>query len=254
MSSVLEIQHPSHRHKLKLKRPSAPYYCDGCKELGFDICYQCETCNMFSIHKECAIPVSPTYHHFLKDCRFEFHDKSTIPGNGRDCDACGMDVKGNVYQCSCKKYDMHPHCTKLPETLTGENVKLQLKKKVSLECQKCHFKIDSKRGPKGWCYVSSCGKYCLHVACVKQLVYEAWQNNYFNQQNDKTTTKNLALPSREGASTSTAIVEKKENRSSGGWNIAVLVLKLILSAIFGEPITGFTVLIATLAHILFPNN
>ncbi|KAJ9160114.1 hypothetical protein P3X46_025545 [Hevea brasiliensis] len=254
MSSVLERHHHSHPHQLKLKRPSAPYFCSGCEQIGFDICYQCETCNNFSIHDECAFPTAPTYHHFFKDCRFEFHEESPItPNKGRDCDVCGMDIKGYVYQCSCNKYDMHPHCTKLPETLTGEGVKLQLKKNASLNCQKCKFKVSSSKGPKGWCYVSTCGNYCLHVACVKQMVYEAWKNSYFNQQIDATDKNDLAvLPSTASPSTSTNIVEKRA-KSSSGWKIAIAVLKLILSAIFGDPITGFTALIATFAQIIYPN-
>ncbi|XP_012091484.2 uncharacterized protein LOC105649450 [Jatropha curcas] len=256
MSSVLEIQYPGHQHPLKLKPPPAPYRCDGCKELGFDICYQCETCNHFSIHRECAIPTSPTYLQFFDDCRFEFYDKSQItPDKGRDCDVCGLDIKGFVYQCSCKKYDMHPHCAKLPETLDGEGVKLQLKKKSSLKCQKCHFRINSGKGPKGLCYVSSCETYCFHVACLKEMVYENWQNSYFNGDNkesDEVSKANdLALQNTGSSSTSTEIVEQKRKSSRNGWKMAIVVLKLILSAIFGEPITGFTALIATIAHILF---
>ncbi|KAJ9160109.1 hypothetical protein P3X46_025540 [Hevea brasiliensis] len=190
MPAVTDIKHPSHpRHYLKLEHPSTPYFCDGCKELGFGRCYRCRNC-MFYMHEECAIPSSPTYHHLFEGCRFDFYKRSPTFGD-RICDACGKDVKGFLYHCSSRGYDMHPNCAKLPLTLSSEGVTLELKKKASSACQKCRI----LSGPKSWFYVSTCRRYCLHVACIKEMILEAWKNKYFDQQRRHEINRNrLELP------------------------------------------------------------
>ncbi|KAF5453545.1 hypothetical protein F2P56_028442 [Juglans regia] len=243
-----KIKHLSHPHDdlMLVDSPQAPYKCDGCKELGFRRCYQCEDCN-FHLHEECAMPDSSAFHPLFRKCDFRFYENA--PGNrARYCDACGKDVLGFVYQCLHKEaHDLHPCCMKLPRTLIGDGVKLHLSDMVSSKCQKCGSKEISK-GFRGWSYESTCGKYCYHVACVKDLVIENWRKGYFDGHNDVNDQilSNMAIqikvPNED-------IVQQSEGSSyrskkaSKYWKIAKLALKLIISAIFGDPISGFTALI-----------
>lgn len=208
MPPITDIKHRSHpAHDLKLSHPATPYICDGCKEIGYGICYRCRECR-FYLHKECAIPHSPTYHHLFKGSKFDFYRRSPTSG-GRICDACGKDVNGFLYHCSSTGYDMHPNCAKLPLILNGEGLTLELKGKASA-CQKCRV---SGRRSNGWSYVSSCGKYCLHVACVKEMIIEAWEKKYFNQQKGHEINRNhLKLPSKE--SKNGRVITRGRGRSS----------------------------------------
>ncbi|KAF2296056.1 hypothetical protein GH714_035883 [Hevea brasiliensis] len=235
---ITKIKHPRHPlHQLKLELSLVPYICDGCKELGFETCYQCQICN-FHLHKECAITSSSFYHRFFKGCEFKFYEESPRLGV-RVCDGCWRDVRGFVYQCSHKKaYDLHPPCAKLPKTLAGEEVKLELKENIKSKCLKCQSRSNSNKGPKGWSYVSSCGKYCFHVACVKEMFYEAWEMGYFDQQKSDldANTSGLAValhrtvPSK--LSSSTEIVQQSGGKAKHYWNMVASVLRLILFAIF----------------------
>ena len=233
-----EIKHPSHpQHTLTLVAAQEPYSCDGCKQRGFRLgersCYECKQCN-FHLHEECAMPESSAFHPFYKTCEFKFVEN--VQGERR-CDACGKDVLGFVYQCQHKDdpYDLHPCCMKLEPTLNGDGVKMKLREKVSsrLKCLKCKSK-NIARDLKGWSYESNCGHYCYHVACVKDLILENWKKG---QTSD--TGLQIMVPNMEDA-------VEQSGRSKNGKKVnkylrkAILVLKLIISAIFGDPI-GITV-------------
>ncbi|KAK4579132.1 hypothetical protein RGQ29_028989 [Quercus rubra] len=228
-----EIEHPSHpQHTLTLVAAQEPYSCDGCKQRGFRLgersCYECKQCN-FHLHEECAMPESSAFHPFFKTCEFKFVEN--VQGERR-CDACGKDVLGFVYQCQHKKaYDLHPCCMKLERTLNGDGVKLYLREKVSsgLKCLKCKSK-NIARDLKGWSYESNCGHYCYHVACVKDLILDNWKKG---QTSD--TGLQIMVPNMEDA-------VEQSGRSKNGKKVnkyltkAILVLRLIISAIFGDPI------------------
>ncbi|XP_050210979.1 uncharacterized protein LOC126661207 [Mercurialis annua] len=241
-----KINHFSHPHPLILKDPQAPYQCDGCKERGFGLCYECEYegCN-FSLHDECANAPQSAYHPFLKDCNLSFHSKAPQHGE-RYCDACGKDILGFVYQCNHKRpHDLHPCCIKLQRALTADGVTICLSDKLPSKCLKCGCKDIAKR-VQGWCYVSSCGKYCYHVACIKELIVESWRNR------QETVTHESSSRDLQSMNTSQEIVRQSgsSSRVKKLLKLARTVVMLIISAIFGNP----TTLILALAEQLFSNN
>ncbi|KAH7537214.1 hypothetical protein FEM48_Zijuj03G0068900 [Ziziphus jujuba var. spinosa] len=243
---ITEFEHPNHPdHILMLKSSDVPYKCDGCKELGFGPCFKCEDCN-FHLHEECALASKSSYHPLLKRCELRFCEETY---GGRYCDACGKDVMGFVYQCTHDNaHDLHPCCLKLQRIIIGDGFELRLSDKVPSKCLKCNSK-EISRGIKGWSYVSSCGEYCYHVACVKDLVLENWRNGYFDGDNDNISaqTSNLALlqiasPSNEVAQRGGRLGSKAKKF----WRIAKMVLKLIISAIFGDPTGGIAIIVEAL--------
>ncbi|KAL5538737.1 hypothetical protein UlMin_045612 [Ulmus minor] len=231
---ITEIKHPSHSHTLKLKPPGEPYKCDGCKELGFGSYFGCKykDCN-FHLHEECATIDSShsAFHPFFKNSTFHPQQEAF----NRHCDACGKDILGYVYQCSEKLYDLHPCCLKLSPTLNLSGVDLQLVNKASKRCL------------KGWSYVSSCGDFCFHVACVKEMIVENYKRGYFDHSNGVT-----GAPSNSSAlqiySPGTEISRQGKSRKKAEkiWKITKMVFKLIVSAIFGDPTTGIAILIEAL--------
>ncbi|KAJ6325255.1 hypothetical protein OIU76_012354 [Salix suchowensis] len=234
---LTKITHSSHSgHFLLLKYPQEPYKCEGCKELGFGRCYECEheDCS-FYLHEECAHATPSAFHSFLK-CSLKFHPRAP-QGGERFCDACGQDVLGFVYQCKHKRpHDYHPSCLKLKRTLiTEDGTRLHLKEKPPSKCLNCRSSRTSN-GIKGWSYVSSCGQYCYHVACVKDMILENWRNGYFLQDGNVNEVNNyralqssipnreVALPGGRSSSKTTQILRK-----------AKTAVMLIISALFGDP-------------------
>jgi hypothetical protein len=238
-----EITHLSHPHILVLESAEEPYQCDGCKEVGFGPCFKCEQCN-FNLHEECAMPEPSAFHPFFRKCNFRFYENA--PGyRARYCDACGKDVRGFVYQCLHEKaHDLHPCCMKLQRTLIGDGVKLHLSDKVSTRCLKCGSKEISK-GFRGWSYESSCGQYCYHVACVKNLVLENWRMGYFDHGHNMMALQIMA-PNEDNIVQQTGGSSSGRRKASKYWRMAKVALTLIISAIFGDPTTVVATLIASL--------
>ncbi|KAB5538823.1 hypothetical protein DKX38_016356 [Salix brachista] len=230
---ITRITHSSHSgHSLLLKYPQAPYKCEGCKELGFGPCYECEheDCS-FYLHDECATP-SPS--HSFSDCSLKFHSRAP-QGGERVCDACGQGVLGFRYQCTHKKpHDYHPSCLKLKRTLTAEDgTTLHLKEKPPSKCLYCGSRKTSN-GIKGWSYVSSCGQYRYHVACVKDMILENWKKGYFLQDgkvNKASYSLESSIPNKEVALPSGSSSSKTKQI----WTKAKTAAKLIISALFGDP-------------------
>jgi len=132
---------------------------------------------------------------------------------------------------------------KLQRTLIGDGVKLHLSDKVSTRCLKCGSKEISK-GFRGWSYESSCGQYCYHVACVKDLVLENWRRGYFDDGHN-TMALQIMVPNEDivqqtGGSSSSRM------KASKYWRMAKVALTLIISAVFGDPTTAVATLIASL--------
>ncbi|KAL5973282.1 hypothetical protein ACLOJK_029932 [Asimina triloba] len=113
-----EIDHGSHKHKLKLACYKTPYMCDGCKQMGFGSRYRCDACN-YDLHRDCAFAARRISHPFFKNCDFHLFTKGTPPGHGdesdeaRICHACGSDVQGFFYHCMECKRELHPGCASL---------------------------------------------------------------------------------------------------------------------------------------------
>jgi hypothetical protein len=244
MSTIAEKQHPSHPHQLTLMSVQTPYRCHGCKNEGCEPCYQCWDCG-FYLHEQCALG-SRTHHPFFKE-RFLFSDKPSIdPRHVGFCVACGESVQGFRYTADCNNGPavfLHPCCLKLPLVRTDvdlEGVTVKLSKKISWpsKCLKCQSR---KLSPevRGWAYVSTCGNYHYHVACVKGLILEKWRKDYFDRQSDGgETTSTMSLVVEHGNLTG-----RKARRLSS--QKIQRVLQLVVAAIFGDGISTFIQLIVS---------
>ncbi|QCD89537.1 uncharacterized protein LOC114166311 [Vigna unguiculata] len=226
---------PSHGESMQPKAAGAAYKCSGCKEMGFGSSYECENddCN-YILHEDCANAVSNAVHRFLPESKFEFLEKP--PGYPRYCDACGKDVVGFVYHCSHTGHDLHPRCLNLKDRISDEEglVTLELcKMMVPSKCVKCnHRRVEE--GVKTWSYVSSEGELCYHVRCVKKLILEKLEEKYFSQQTNPTDeAESSQVAERIDQS---GAVSRRSRKMKKFTKIAVLVFRLIVSAIFGNPI------------------
>ncbi|KAF5181496.1 C1-like protein [Thalictrum thalictroides] len=237
-----EITHFSHpQHKLKFEYLEAPFKCDGCKEVGIGSRYKCNYCD-YDLHMHCAIP-SPTINHpFYHKCSFQFLSKP--PGNiPRFCNACEKDVSGFVYHCKLCGFDLHPCCAKLPYVLDDGEIKLFLYRKVSSACHRC-----GRKG-RSWSYRSTCKKYNLHVACVKEMLVESWHELYFGPRygggNNTTKTKKLEtrIPSLKGTLQNHHRSKSKVKKCC---EMAGLAIQFIISAVLGDPSTLIAGVVGTL--------
>ncbi|KAL6963912.1 hypothetical protein U1Q18_034919 [Sarracenia purpurea var. burkii] len=225
-----EISHFSHpQHKLKLQYTEVPFKCDGCKEVGIGSCYKCSACD-YDLHLHCAVH-SPSFlsHPFFPKCSFQFLPRP--PGTVRRyCNACGKDAAGFVYHCSACDFDLHPCCAKLPMVLHDGEIKLYLYSKVSESCHRC--------GGKGrsWSYRSVCKKYNLHVACVKEMLEENWQEVWFGKGGGNGRKFEAKIPSLKGT------FEAYHPKSKGKkikkcCEMAGLAVQFVISAVLGDPTT-----------------
>ncbi|KAJ4719866.1 Cysteine/Histidine-rich C1 domain family protein [Melia azedarach] len=227
--------HPSHPdHELERKTYRKPYTCDGCKELGFGSRYRCEQCN-FDLHEHCIFTTPTAHHDFFRNSTFKFlHQPPTkcshyCPDCQRYCDACGKPIRGFVYHCKEKGWDLHPCCLKLPNSLSIKNVKFDLSDKVSLKCIWCKKKKleGTVSGIRGWSYVSKCEEYHFHVYCATEMMLDGWQNGAFNDDRSL-ALENLELPTDRRLST---------NRRRGNKFIKMvkMVFRTIIGILLGDP-------------------
>lgn len=235
-----EISHFSHpKHKLTFQYSEFPFKCDGCKEIGIGSRYSCNICD-YDLHMHCSIPSPSLFHPFYPKCCFQFLSKP--PGDiPRYCNACEKSVTGFVYHCFSCGFDLHPCCAKLPMILDDHGeVKLYLYRKVSSSCQRC--------GQKGrsWSYRSSCKKYNLHVACVREMIVESWHQMYVGRSNGRTTTMATMVETGVPLSLKNNLhtVHNGGGRSKGKVRkcaeMAGMAVQIVVSAVLGDP----TVLIA----------
>ncbi|KAF8402895.1 hypothetical protein HHK36_010987 [Tetracentron sinense] len=236
-TSNTKIEHFSHSHPLIYEPNRAPYKCNGCKEPGFGPTYLCEhrDCN-FNLHVPCARASGSTVHSFYEDCEFIFYTQAP-GGSRRHCDACTKDIKGFVYHCEEKGYDLHPSCAYLPLALESSEVKLDLTMKIKSKCGRCRSR-KLREKVTGWSYMSTCRKYEYHVSCVKDMIVENWKRgHYFVHLSAGFDTSSLAL---ESVDPILKVTLQSGGRSSG-WSIrkyrkiAKMVLKFIISALLGDP-------------------
>ncbi|KAJ4836057.1 hypothetical protein Tsubulata_008956 [Turnera subulata] len=224
-----EISHFSHsQHKLRFEYSEFPFKCDGCKEVGIGSRYKCGSCD-FDLHMQCAIPSPTVYHSFYTKCTFQFLARP--PGDKpRYCNACERDIAGFLYHCRDCGFDLHPCCAKLPMVLDDGEVKLYLYRKVSAACLKC-----GRKG-RSWSYRSSCKKYNLHVACVKDMLMENWQG-YVGQKSSNSTNTSRNFGNRIPSLKNTLHPPQYRSKSKvkKGCEMAGLALQFVVSAVLGDP-------------------
>ncbi|KAL5710881.1 hypothetical protein ACHQM5_021392 [Ranunculus cassubicifolius] len=226
-----KLKHFSHDHILKPECSKIPYICDGCQEPGTGVRFRCKSCN-YDLHLECAL-ASPTINHpFCGRSTLEF---LVTPPPNKFCNACRRDVLGFSYRCEEKDYDLHPSCAKLRLTIECDGKKLDLRESNSLHsrCGICGSK-ESKSGMKDWSYRSTCKKYHFHVSCMKSVGVENWEKDYFARKNsdvELSVIPNLQIMRPNGRSSRGGKMERF-------WRIAQMVLKLVISAVIGDPVAA----------------
>ncbi|KAK7848168.1 hypothetical protein CFP56_005536 [Quercus suber] len=234
MSRIDEIKHSSHRHQLKLMRIETCYQCDGCKEQGLGSFYQCNKrrCG-FHLHEECALASGSgsITHPFFKNCHFIFHDEESQSDTILVCVACGKNVQGFMYKSSGNKaHILHPCCLKLPHNRAndqGVNVNLREKLPMMSKCLICQSRKISNE-IKGWAYVSSCGKFRYHVACLKDMIFENWNNNVrLLQPTDGRNTSTFSLLLQKSGLTG-------KNARKYSLEIMKVIVEVIIAALFGD--------------------
>ncbi|CAL0304215.1 unnamed protein product [Lupinus luteus] len=225
-----EISHFNHpQHKLRFEYSEFPFKCDGCKEVGIGSRYKCcsNTCD-YDLHTQCAIPTPTLYHPFYKKCSFQFmsHPPGTTP---RYCNACEKDVTGFVYHCKACGFDLHPCCAKLPMVLDDGEIKLYLYSKVSSVCHRC-----GRKG-RSWSYRSTCKRYNLHVACVREMLVENWHELYIGRGGRGGGRKiETSIPSLKNTLYS-AHSNSKGKKVKKCCEIAGLAVQFVISAVLGDP-------------------
>jgi hypothetical protein len=92
------------------------------------------------------------------------------------------------------------------------------------------------------------------VSCFKDLIFENWKSGYFSQGDRNITNSPSMMSDRETqlAFTSREMVQslsisRRARTMSKYTKIAIVVFKLIFSAIFGNPISAFAALLEALA-------
>ncbi|TYJ16271.1 hypothetical protein E1A91_A10G240600v1 [Gossypium mustelinum] len=246
MPTLLKIHdldgHPE--HELEWKKSEVPFICNGCKELGFGVCYQCPDMNCnYILHEECRIRrPTPPFQKFFEDCNFQFHPEN--PLGPRKCDICTLDIQGFLYQCSYGEHNLHPHCTSLPPviSLPDSDMSIYLRRRIQSKCLKCQSKKISSSRVQGLSYVSSDGKLCYHVTCLKQASLEAWKRDYFNLDvNANDEEKSLAL---QNLSPKLVVRPSGEQNSKAmkGFKLLIKFIKLLFSALLGDHFTLFSTL------------
>lgn len=229
--------HSSHpKHELKLKNYQKPYRCDGCKEHGYGPRYRCDLCD-FDLHKECMLTSPTTSHEFFQEDTFTFFNqpprkcrKRNCSKCRRYCDACGQAVKGFVYHCEEKGWDLHPCCRKLKKKISIDCEEFLLREKVSQKCMWCMKRKlpNSVAGIPGWSYVSKSDNRHFHVHCITQMVLESWTNG--PNDNNRLALETLELPLQ-------AKSFGRKGKRSTFLRIAKMLLASILSILLGDPTT-----------------
>lgn len=236
------IGHPSHpEHKLELKLEDRPYICNGCHQIGFGARYKCDEpfawCD-FHLHKDCAARKDTITHPFFPDCVFIFLESPAGPS--RYCDACGKDIVGYNYHCFDRELDLHPSCAKLPDKLSvegsGEGKLCKLRKKTSSECYKCGTK-DVEFERKSWSYVSSGKEFHLHVACVKDMLLESWENEFPAMRSGEMEVSDEKALARREPKLHIEVGKMKKGRGKFAKykKIVKIALTFIMAAVVGDP-------------------
>ncbi|KAK4758217.1 hypothetical protein SAY87_019518 [Trapa incisa] len=158
---------------------------------------------------------------------------SSPPGDALPyCNACEKDVGGFVYHCAANGYDLHPCCAKLPMVLNDGEVKLYLYSKVSSSCNRC-----GRKG-RSWAYRSTCKKYNLHVACVREMVVDSCSHLHGGSNDTASasasqTALEIRIPRLKDTVQASSSMGKDKVKK--GCEKAGMALKVVVSAVFGDP-------------------
>ncbi|KAL8206095.1 hypothetical protein R6Q57_009646 [Mikania cordata] len=98
--------------------------------------------------------------------------------------------------CLCKfqKRNLHPSCLGYEKTLEAAlGLTLHLEKAAKSKCLHCGTK-DLWSNVRGWAYVSSCGSYCYHISCVKEIINKNWRHGFFTGKSDPFRTIKEQFP------------------------------------------------------------
>ncbi|KAL0348388.1 UNVERIFIED_CONTAM: hypothetical protein Sangu_1066600 [Sesamum angustifolium] len=218
-----EISHFSHpHHNLKFEYAEAPFKCDGCKEVGIGSSYKCggAACN-FDLHTHCAVPSPSITHPFYTKCSFQF--LSRPPGQeARYCNACEKSVTGSCTTASCAG---------LISTLAARSCRWCWTTATS----NCTCSAKCGRKGRSWSYRSSCKKYNLHVACVKEMLVDSWQELYNGSGGYTYTGGRKSVPSLK-ATLETHSNHKKSSKGKARkcCEVAGLALQFVVSALLGS--------------------
>lgn len=127
--------------------------------------------------------------------------------------------------------------------LDDGEVELYLYRKVGSACHRC-----GRKG-RSWSYRSTCKKYNLHVACVKEMLVESWHEIYFGRdrgeangnfsgdlfgQSRKIETR---IPSLKGTLESYHHNHKSKGKVKKCCEMAGLAMQFVISAVLGDPTT-----------------
>ncbi|XP_073158286.1 uncharacterized protein [Henckelia pumila] len=226
-NQITHFSHPD--HPLRFDPTESPFKCDGCKEVGIGSRYRCAACD-YDLHSHCAVPTAAISHPFYTKCSFQF--LSRPPGTvARYCNACEKDVAGFLYHCKSCDFDLHPCCAKLPMLLDDGELKLFLYKKVSSPCNRC-----GRKG-RSWSYRSSCKKYNLHVACVKEMLMDSWHEIYDGGAGSRIPNIKATLQPQNP--------KPGKGKVSKSCEMAALALQFVISALLGDPTTIIAGLVAS---------
>ncbi|GER28966.1 cysteine/Histidine-rich C1 domain family protein [Striga asiatica] len=240
-----EISHFSHtNHKLKFHRAEAPFKCDGCKEIGIGSAYKCggAACD-YDLHTHCAVPSPSIAHPFYTGCFFQF--LSRPPGTAaRYCNACERPVTGFLYHCKLCGFDLHPCCAKLPMLIDDGDIKLRLYSSVTAPCHRQVLILLCGRKGRSWSYRSSCKKYNLHVACVKDMLVDSWHELYDGvSYSDKSGRR---VPSLKATLEAHTTHIRPKGKAQKCCEVAGLALQFVVSAVLGDPTTLIAGIVGTL--------
>lgn len=121
--------------------------------------------------------------------------------------------------------------------LDDGEVKLYLYRKVSSACHKC-----GRKG-RSWSYRSTCKKYNLHVACVREMLAESWYPIYDGR--GKSRKLQTGIPSLKNT------LQSHHHKSKGSkvkrcCELAGLAVQFVISAVLGDPTTLIAGIIGTM--------
>ncbi|XP_075474488.1 uncharacterized protein LOC142505398 [Primulina tabacum] len=230
-NQITHFSHPD--HPLRFDHTESPFKCDGCKEVGIGSRYRCAACD-YDLHTHCAVSSTVISHPFYTKCSFQFLSRPPGPV-ARYCNACEKGVAGFLYHCKSCDFDLHPCCAKLPMVLDDGELKLYLYRKVSSPCNRC-----GRKG-RSWSYRSSCKKYNLHVACVKEMLVDSWHEIYAGGAGEGSNTGNK-IPSLKAT---LQPQNQKPGKVSKSCEMAALALQFVISAVLGDPTTLIAGLVAS---------
>ncbi|KAM0031133.1 hypothetical protein Hdeb2414_s0017g00505131 [Helianthus debilis subsp. tardiflorus] len=228
----MEISNANHPHKLLLKDANCPYYCWGCNQLGFRLSYICSKGCDFFLHKQCGKPQAIIEYPFSNKCILRFRDGG--PGVDSPCDACGKKIKRFHYRCTCtfQKRHLHPSCLAEETNLEAMyGLTLHLQKTATSKCLHCGTK-DLRSNVRGWAYVSTCGNYCYHVSCVKEIINKNWRSGFFTGKSDPFRTIEQQFPKDMNRMNQLTLPRKKEGPKR---KHAEAVLSTLFNMLTGNP-------------------